>query len=412
MARWLVLVAVLLAGCVAPTADPARDGQGRITFVDSWDLSKRQIKQRVDEWNARAGRHEQVTYVPLPSPTDAYRAQLMARAQDLVGARGDYQAQCYDVMTLDVVWTAEFAEAGYLAPLTPAEFDVDRFLPAAVESSTTGDGRLWAVPWRADAGVLYYRSDLLSAAHEVSPPTWSDLERIAESLGPANGMAGYVGQLDRYEGLTVNALEAVWAHGGGPVPQWDSAEARAGIGALARGVEEGWIPRDALTYDESDSLREFAEGRAVFLRNWPYARALLEASPLKGRFGMAALPGPAALGGWNVAVSRCSKHQATARKFIRFLTGEDSQRALLEQAGYPPTLRALYREPALNARLPHLGVLRGALVTARNRPPTAHYDEVSRVVQGAVHASLRNPGSLDAELGQLTSDVTRALSGR
>ncbi|MEU6153903.1 ABC transporter substrate-binding protein [Actinosynnema sp. NPDC047251] len=407
-----MVVGVVVAACAAPVVDPVRNGQGRITFVDSQDLSNRQIKLRVDQWNAQAGRHQQVTYLPLPSPTDAYRAQLMARAQDLVGARGDVQAQCYDVMTLDVVWTAEFAESGYLAPLTPDEFGMDRYLSAAVASTVDERGRLWAVPWRADVGVLYYRSDVLSGKGLGWPTTWPELERMAERLGPEHGLAGYVGQLDRYEGLTVNALEAIWAHGGDADVRWDSPEVRAGIGTLVRGVEEGWIPPEALTYKESDSLKEFMEGRALFLRNWPYARVLLESSPLKGRFKMAALPGPGALGGWNVAVSRCSKHQATARKFIRFLTDEDSQRALLEQAGYPPTLRALYREPELNARLPHLGVLRTAVENARNRPRSAHYDEVTRVVQGAVHASLRNPGSLEAELRQLAADVTRAKSGR
>ncbi|MEU4802566.1 ABC transporter substrate-binding protein [Actinosynnema sp. NPDC023587] len=414
LTRWLVpvVVALLVAACGVPAIDPARDGVGRITFVDSQDLSNRQIKQRVDEWNATARRGEQVTYVPLPTPTDAYRAQLMARAQDLVGARGDYQAQCYDVMTLDVVWTAEFARSGYLVPLSPEEFQAEQYLPATIRSVVV-DGRLWAVPWRADVGVLYYRSDLLAAEGLVWPATWSELERTAEVLGPKHRIAGYVGQLDRYEGLTVNALEAVWAHG---VEEgrwnWDSPEARAGIGMLARGIEEGWIPKEALTYDESDSLTEFKEGRALFLRNWPYAREVLEASPLKGKFRMAALPGPGALGGWNLAMSRCSQHQLTARKFIRFLAGEASQQVLLEQAGYPPSLRALYRKPELNARLPHLGVLRTAVESARNRPVTAHYEEVTRVLQGALHAGLGNPGSLDAELRQLSTDVARALSGR
>ncbi|WP_433269975.1 ABC transporter substrate-binding protein [Actinosynnema sp. CS-041913] len=413
MARGLACLSVLclVVACTSPAVDPAHEGRGRITFVDSEDLSTdRQIKQLVDQWNESAGRIDQVNYVPMPTPTDAYRAQLMARAQDLAGARGDVRSQCYDVVTLDAVSTAEFAEAGYLAPLSPAEFGADRFMPAALESSTV-DEELWAVPWRADVGVLYYRSDVLAAEGRGWPSTWGELEEMAATIAPEHRLNGYVGQLGQYEGLTVNALEAVWAHGG-DADEFGGPGARAGVGMLARGIERGWIPRAALAYDETASLTEFMEGRALFMRNWPYARSQLEASPLKGRFGMAALPGSGALGGWNVAVSRCSAHQATARKFIAFLTGDDSQRVLLERAGYPPTLHALYREPDLNGRQPHLGVLRTAVENARNRPPSAHYDEVSRVIQRALHSALRNPASLDAELGRLDADVAKALSGR
>ncbi len=413
MARVLLAALLVVAGCALPVVDSARNGEGRITFVDSQDLSTdRQIKQRVDEWNVIAGRHRQVTYVPMPTSTDAYRAQLVARAQDLAGAGPEFGSQCYDVVTLDGVWTAGFAESGYLAPLSPAEFEVDRFLPAAVKSSTVG-GRLWAVPWRADAGVLYYRSDLLAQEGKVWPDSWAQLEKLARTIAPKYGIQGYVGQLKQYEGLTVNALEAVWAHGGkADRLELDGPEARAGVGMLARGVAEGWIPREALGYDESLSLTEFREGRALFLRNWPYARSVLEASPLRGKFGMAALPGPAAFGSWNLAVSRCSTHQATARAFIAFLTGENSQRVLLEQAGYPPTLHSLYREPELNGRLPHLGVLRTAVEHARNRPQSPHYGEVTRVMQGALHSVLENPASLDSELRRLAADVSKALAGR
>lgn len=409
--RWLVVV-LLVAACGVPAVDPAYQGRGRITFVDSHDLSSSgPIKQRVEAWNARASSVEQVTYLPMPTPTDDYRAQLMARAGDLAGRRGaDARAQCYDVVTLDVVWTAAFAQANYLARLPEPEIGPARFLPAAVESARVGE-TLWAVPWRADAGVLYYRADLL-AAEGASPPTsWDQLERQAATIAPKYGIAGYVGQLGQYEGLTVNVLEAVWGHGG-DAADFGGPGARAGVGRLANGVKQGWIPQEALRYDEAASLKEFLEGRALFLRTWPYARAELAASPLSGKFGMAPLPGSAALGGWNLAVSRCSAHQATAREFIRFLTGAESQEALLTQAGYPPTLVSLYEEPSLQAPLPHLVVLEAAVRSARNRPRTAHYDDVTRVVQRAVHHVLRNPESLDAELRRLAEDVARASAGR
>ncbi|GGP41702.1 ABC transporter substrate-binding protein [Saccharothrix coeruleofusca] len=419
-----VVAVVVAAGCAEPRHDPESDGTGPITFVDSSDSSAGQrIADLVEQWNARSSSREQVTFVRMPTATDAYRAQLTSRAQDLAAGRGgQYQSQCYDVVTLDVVWTAEFADAGFLEPLDPAEFDAgfdgDRFLPSAVESVRAG-GRTWAVPWRADAGLLYYRADVLAREGLEPPRTWEELAAQARAVAPKHGLAGYVGQFQQFEGLVVNALEAVWAHGG-DARDLASPQAKAGVRMLAEGVEQGWIPREALDYSEQEGLREFREGRVLFMRNWPYTRQLFAApdSPVRDGFAVTALPGVdarpgvSALGGWNLAVSRCSTRQATARAFIRFLTSEASQRELAEQAGFPPTLRSLYQEPELNARLPHLGVLRASVENARNRPQSKRYDELTGVMQRALHNALRNPRSVDAELDRLAADVEDVLSER
>ncbi|MFI9006391.1 ABC transporter substrate-binding protein [Actinosynnema sp. NPDC053489] len=412
MLRLIVPLLVLVAACAAPAGDDAADGEGPITFVDGRDTTAgRQVRQLVTRWNAFASRREQVEFVEMPTTTDGHRAQLTARLQDLASAGRARRADqdCYDVMAVDVVWTAAFAAAGHLVPLKPDEFGVDRMLPEAVKTARSPDGkRLWAVPWRGDAGLLYYRKDVLDAEGLRPPTTWEELRRQATAVAGRHGLAGYVAQLSRYEGLTVNAAEAIWAHGG-DLEHPDSVEAKNGVRALAEGVAQGWIARESLDYNELSSLDAFKAGRALFMRNWPFAGPRLngEDSRVRGKWAQAALPGPSALGGWNLAVSRCSANQKTARKFIRFVTGEDNQRLMAREAGFAPSLRALYEEPDLVSP-----ELRNSLLGARVRRPSAHYDELTSVMQESLYHVLDNPESVDESMDQLAEELAAAEQGR
>lgn len=407
-------VLLVTTGCTPPPPDPF-DTRGPIIFVDGPDTSlDKQIAQLVDAWNAERGYSERVTFVEMPYVTDDYRAQLRTRAQDLANVDpDDYPSQCYDVVTMDVIWTAEFAKAGYLVPLDPAEFDIDAMLSRPVEAATL-DGELWGVPTRTDVGLLYYRKDLVEA-----PTTWDELIEAASEVGPEHGMDGYVGQFDRYEGLTVNAVEAIWANGGDVLSEEgevivDAPEARAGVRMLADGFADGWIPREALRFAEEQSREAFQQGDALFLRNWPYVYSQLADpnSPVAGKFDVAPLPGPGALGGWNLGISSCSTHRQTAREFIDFVASEENQRHLFEKAGFAPTIAELYDDRALRARFPYLDVLRDSVEHSRTRPSTPYYDEVSEAIQEYLTNALSNPVSADAMTTGLAERLTTVSSGR
>ncbi|ROP37744.1 extracellular solute-binding protein [Saccharothrix texasensis] len=409
MIRVLVPLLVLLTACTPLVEDDAADGTGPITFVDGPDTTANgQVRELVERWNAQADRREKVAFVEMPDTTDGHRAQLTARAQDLEDVRGG--PDCYDVMAVDVVWTAPFAAAGHLVELDPDEFGADRMLPQAVETAKTPDGEhLWAVPWRSDAGLLFYREDVLDDAQVEPPTTWAELRWQASTIAGHYDLKGYVAQLGRYEGLTVNAAEAIWAHEG-DLRHPDSPQAKEGVRALADGVAQGWIPREALEYNENTSLTEFMDGRALFMRNWPFAGPRLadrERSKVAGDWAAVPLPGPSALGGWNLAVSRCSAHQATARRFIQFATGVENQRRLAERAGFAPTIEFLYDEPGL---VPP--ELRESVLGARARRPSPHYDALTSAMQESLHHVLEEPDSVDESMDQLAEDLTRAEQGR
>lgn len=401
--RVLVALLIVLAACGRPPEQEDYTGRGPINFADGLDTSGGRIKELVKRWNDEYGDDESATLHEMHPSTDAHRAQLTSRAQDLAGVAdpAEHRSRCYDVVTLDVVWTAAFAEAGYLEPVKQDRFPIGRLLPQVVDASRH-DGRLWAVPWRADVGVLYYRKDLV----EKPPRTWDELEELATTVAPGHGLAGYLGQFDRYEGLTVNVAEAIWAHGGDPLRPAEPG-ARAGVLRLASGIEEGWIPREALGYQEVAGRDAFRAGGALFLRHWPNALPKLNepGSPVAGKVDFAPLPGPSALGGWNLAISRCSTNQKTAAEFINFLIGEDNQRELYRSAGFPPTWTALYREPELER-------LRPVVEDAKARPVSAYYDELTSAMQDSLHDALDRPRTAEAELERLAERIDEALRGR
>lgn len=409
-----------LTNCTAPPVNPL-DGRGPIVLIDSPDISSgAQLHNVVELWNRQHAYSERVTFIEGPHATDEYRAQLRARAQ--TADSPEHQSQCYDVMAMDILWTPEFARAGYLQPLDPADFQMDRFLRRPVDAVTL-EGRTWAIPHRADAGLLYYRKDLLDAAGFDPPTTWDELRRQAVTIGARNGIGGYIGQFDRYEGFTVNVIEMIWAVGGDVLDDngrimVNEPAARTGVQMLADGIESGdgtgWIPRAALGYNERLSHMAFQDGDAVFLRNWPYVYRLLDdpKSPLREKFDVAPLPGPSALGGWNLGISSCSRSPATARDFIKFVTSEANQRLLFEKAGFPPTIADLYQDPALRQQFPYLDVLRQAIEDSRTRPTIPAYDDVSALVQEHLHRALSDPVSAGGMTDLLAEKLAAMLRAR
>jgi multiple sugar transport system substrate-binding protein len=323
----------------------------------------------------------------------------------------------YDVMSLDVIWTAEFAANGWIVPLNPGLFPLPDFLPPAVATARYA-GRLFAVPFTSNAGLLYYRSDILTAAHARTPRTWAQLARLAKTLAPRYHIAGYAGQLSAYEGLTVNFAEAIQSAGGsilspaGTAVTLNSRRARIGLSFLIKGLERGWIPRAALSYDENASANAFLAGKLLFLRNWPYVYGLAAArgSAVAGKFGVTALPGldgpgSAVLGGANLAISAYSRHQRTALAFIKFLTSRSSEREVLAKGSLPPVWTSMYSDRALVRRFPYLRVLKKAILTARPRPQTPNYSQLSLTISSTIHLALET----HEDAGQTITSLARKL---
>ncbi|MFB7246587.1 ABC transporter substrate-binding protein [Streptomyces populi] len=414
--RGLLVVAVVLSGYVASgaPADGARgSGRGPLALATAGDLTN-YLGPLLDGWN-RAHPGEKVTLVELPDSADEAHAQMTT---DLRG--GDRSR--FDVLNIDVAWTSEFAAAGWISPLPRDRFPLDGFLRPVVETARY-DGRLYAVPYVTNAGLLLYRKDILAKEGVAPPRTWAELERQARTIAPKYGLDGYAGQFLPYEGLTVNAAEAVYSAGGtilgdeGERVTVDSAAAREGIGFLADGVRDGWIPKKALTYKEQESKQAFQDGRLLFLRNWPYAYVSASApgSAVAGKIGAVPLPGrdgpgTSVLGGSNLAVNARARHPESAARLIAYLTSERVQRQVLTEGALPPVRDALYQDPELIRAFPYLPTLRAGVLAAAPRPKSPRYDQVSLAVQAVVHDAMtgnQTPEAAVRRLARELADISR-----
>ncbi|MCA1704252.1 MAG: extracellular solute-binding protein, partial [Actinobacteria bacterium] len=283
-------------------------------------------------------------------------------------------------------------------PLDESTVDRREFLPKPIETCVY-EGKLRALPFNTDAGLLYYRTDL------VQPPdSWSQLARsvqdvLADPDHDPRQQAGYAGQLARYEGLTVNALEAIQAAAPGSAMVRNGKvtvslnDIQAGIDRLRPG--RGVVLVESLQYDEERSTQAFRDGKVLFMRNWPVAYRAL--SPPIGEesagpavpFAVTPLPGDSVLGGQNLAVAANSTKPRAAQALIEFLTDARSQQILFERGGLAATREVVYHDAEVKARYPYVQTLLQAVQSARPRPVTPCYRMFSEEFQDAVDQALR-----------------------
>lgn len=370
----------------------------------------------VKPWEEKTG--NKVTVVPMPSSTTdqfgQYRLWLAAGNADI------------DIYQTDVIWAPQLAT--HFVDLTEAAKDlIPTEFPSIIQSQTVG-GKLVALPIFTDAPALYYRKDLLEKYKLEVPKTWDEMAAAAKTIMEGERAAGskdfwgYVFQGNAYEGLTCDALEWVKSFGGGQIVEPDgtiSINNEKAVKALE--TAKSWVgtiaPEGVLSYQEEEARGVWQTGNAAFMRNWPYAYALGDSadSKVKGLFAVAPLPygaegdtSAATLGGWNLAVSKYSKHQEAAISLTMWLGGPEVQkmRALMET--HLPTIQALYDDPEIAAKSPIIPQWKEVFLSAVPRPsaPTlSHYNEVSSKFWSAVHDTLSGTGSAADNLAKLESDL-------
>lgn len=334
-----------------------------------------------------------------------------------------------DVFEIDVIWPGDLAE--HLANLYEFEgFEeaVEAHFPAIVENNTV-DGALVGLPYFTDAGLLYYRTDLLEKYGFDGPPeTWAELEEMAQTIqegerGEGNAdFWGYVWQGEAYEGLTCDALEWVASYGGGTIISPDGVitiDNDAAVAALE--MARGWVgtisPEGITGFQEEDARNMFQTGNAAFQRNWPYAYSLAqsEESDVAGSVGVTNLPaGPggspaATLGGWQLAVGRYGENPTVSADFVLFAGNYENQLDRALSQSNLPTIEAVYEDPALLES--QVGWFNDLLPVFRNavaRPSTIsapQYGETSRLFFTAVHNVLTGQEEAEVALELLALDL-------
>ncbi|MDD5558988.1 ABC transporter substrate-binding protein [Candidatus Methylomirabilis sp.] len=315
------------------------------------------------------------------------------------------RSAAFDVFALDVIWVQEFARAGWLLDLSPrlGGERLAEFLPGPVEAATYND-RIHAVPWFANAGILYFRKDLLSKYGFAPPRTFKELSHQAVTILAGEqdpDLKGFVWQGKQYEGLICVALEFIHGNGGSVLEGHHSAlrdkQAVEALQLMHDLIAINKVSPPLVTSADEEATRHlFGAGRAIFMRNWPYALALYEqeGSKVRGKVGIAPLPSfegyqsAPTLGGWLLGVNRFSTRPDLARKLVEFLTSQAAQKALAIKLGFPPARDALYHDAELKMANPFISPLYEAMRRARPRPITPFYLMISQVLQPELSAAI------------------------
>lgn len=399
----------LTAGLVACSSDDDSSGgdsesntsRGPITYaMGKNDTDK--VQPIIDKWNAEHP-DEKVTLKELAGEADAQRDTLV---QSLQADSSDY-----DVMALDVIWTAQFAANGWLAPLTgDLETSTDGILDAPVESATYND-TLYALPQNTNGQLLYRNTDMVPEA----PTKWDDVVNACKAVVEQNKDC-LTTQLKQYEGITIATGNFMDGWGGGILgddgePTVTSDESKEGLQALVDAYKDKTISPASTAATEEETNLAFTEGTTAMAINWPYmwtnaneseaTKDKFEVQPLVGKDGT----GVSTLGGYNSGINVNSKNKATALDFIKFLVEPENQKSFLE-GSFPPVLSSIYDDAALAEKYPFLPVLKESLENAKPRPVSPSYDQLSKAVQDNAYAAVN--GTVDVD--KATADMESAIS--
>ena len=410
--------------------------------------------------NEELGGRFTIQQVSLPKGADDQRLQLARR---LTG-----NDNTLDVMALDVVWTAEFAEAGWALPLSDdpagqAEADATtNTLPGPLETANWQD-KLYAAPITTNTQLLWYRADLM----DEPPTTWDGMVAEATRLHAAGKPSWIAVQAKQYEGLVVwfnTLLESaggqVLSDDGKTVTLTDTPEHRAATVKALQIIKSvatapGADPSITQT-DEGTARLALEQGKAALEVNWPFVLPSMLENAVKGGvtflplnekpdlagsindvgtfsptdeqfnvayeaskkvFGFAPYPGvqpgePAkvTIGGLNLAVAKTSRHKAEAFEAIRCLRNVENQKYISIEGGLPAVRASLYADPQFQAKYPQYEIIREQLTNAAVRPATPVYQAVST----RISATLAPITEIDPErtADELTVQVQKAIDGK
>lgn len=358
------------------------------------------------------GRYE-IEFELLPAQADAQREQLVRR----LGA----EDKSIDLIGMDVVWTGEFANGGWLQEVPPA---TERVVTANVFESVLDTARfedkLYAVPIWSNTQLLWYRKDRVD-----SPPrTWDEMIDQAERIGPDEGRIQV--QANRYEGLVVWANQLIESAGtsvlDGPekvaLEEEATKRALAVIGRLSRSP----VADDAIsTSNEGSAALSFEQGASAFMINYPfvYPSAKSNAPDVFKQMGAAQYPSitegePSAppIGGINIGVSRFSRHTEAAFAAAECLVGEENQIEVAKLEGLPPVREDLFDRPAIQEIYPgYADVIRRSIRDAAARPSQSPaYQDLSLAIQRALHPTTGiDPDDIQKTYDDLRDKVEKAV---
>jgi trehalose/maltose transport system substrate-binding protein len=411
------LLSLVLAGTVFAQGATVR-------FAGDSDVGEggRWTRAVAEEWAKKTG--NKIEYISRPNDASATLQQFQqywaAKSPDI------------DVYMVDVIWQGILAPHAVDMKKYYNEAELKEFFPRIIENNTVG-GKLASIPWFTDAGILYYRKDLLEKYGFKEPPqTWEELTEMSKKIqegerGAGKGdFHGFVFEGKASESVTCNAIEWIYSFNGGSIVEPDKKVTINNPNAIkALETAKGWVgtisPKGVTTYGEEEARNVWQAGNAAFMRNWPYAYALGNdpKSVIAGKFDVTVLPkggadgkNAACLGGWQLMVSAYSKAPDAAADLVKFLASAEMQKKRAIELTQLPTLPALYSDPQILEKNPYWKNMLDVLANAVARPSTvtgADYNQLSTAFFQSVNKVLTGGESAESAVKNVERTAKRIV---
>lgn len=384
------LLIFILGACSGDsnTGGDTSNSDGQVTIVYARGVDTRGATDKLIKAFEKKHPNIHIKYQEMPSESgeqhDQYVTAFSAKSSEI------------DVFDADNIWPAEFAQANYAMNLDRFierdGIDMNDYFPGPVKAGYF-KGKQWAMPKYTDAGVMFYRKDIV----DDPPETWDEfIEQASKYKGEKGTKYGYLMQASQYEGLITNAIEFIGAYGGSILDEnqnvvIDSPETVKAIKKMKEVVNSDIVPGNIFNFTEIETESSFIEGNAVFARDWVYLQSSTEdeeKSKITGDVDFTTMPAGdkgsvSALGGWMTMINRYTEHPEEAWEFVKFMTGPEGQKISAVDGGNAPTLADLYNDKEVQ----NAGVLFGdpefvkILENAEPRPVSPIYPKLSDIMQ-------------------------------
>lgn len=404
------------------TNDPAKPAQQQKEVTLTWSFGKdatgvnAKLAKTFEEKNPGI----KINIMEQPAKSDAQHNDYVTKLSS--------KDTSIDIMNIDIIWPPEFGASEWLEPLNAyfTKDELDKLLPGPVQGNTL-NGKLYGIPLYTDAGMLFYRKDILEEAGVKPPKTFDELNNLAKSLKGKGGTEyGFVYQANQYEGLVCDILEYFWGNGGDVLGADNKAviDSPNNVEALkffANMTQSDLVPKGITTYVEEDARTVFTEGKSVFMRNWPYAwaKSQEDGSKVKGKVGVVPMPvGPsgknpaATLGGWNLGINAyiSKEKKEAAVKFVKYLVSEEAQAFSAVNGGRIPIVKSVFKNADVLKANPHFESLYDVFINAKPRPVSPIYPQISDVIQIQTHKAITGGQTPDQSVKNMQKDISDLLA--
>jgi len=406
-----------LTACASGTSSGATTSGGKttITFASAKFFAQESIGQIVEEYN-KSQKLVDVQFQELPTPSQSTEVH-----QQLVQALSARDGGI-DVFTGDIIWISEFAGAGWSAPLDDYVNATTKaqYFPGAIDACTY-NGAMHALPWYLDAGMLYYRKDLISTA----PQSWAELATMAQQLTSSGKVAdGFNWQAKQAEVLVCDLVEFIGSNGGsilGPDGKTVTIAEPNAIAAVQfmydTFTKDKVTPKAALSWDEVPSELPFLGGKAGFLRNWSFVwndAQNKSTSTVADKVAVTKLPAfpggksSACLGGYQFGMNASSTKKSAAVDFLTWMSSPATQLKFATQLGLAPSRPSVYEQPLLAKVNPFMVQLQNIFPGGTPRPKTPKYSQISLAIQAGVSAAL-STGQIQSNLSSTKAQIEQII---